>query len=242
MTEIAAVPDETRSRALKPRDAWWTVLVVDPLAVRVLPRLVNVPAVTPLRLTALAAIFGAGSVACFLSGQLVLAAVLFEVRFFADCLDGKLARLRRTTSPRGAFADLTADVVLVSAALAALGWYLVHDRAVPPELPGAALFAAMVLFWLILYDLDHPAEVRARQRPRAGVDRWLADRRLERTPRTIEVETGVLFLAPLTGSTAVLVAAFAAALAYYVVAGIHLAIVLFRRQADAAPAGTEPGP
>jgi len=227
-----------RRRALKTRDAWWTVLVIDPLAIRVLPLLVGAPALTPLRMTGFAAALGAGSVALFATGHLVLGAVLFELRFFVDCLDGKLARLRGTTSARGAFADLTADVVLVSGAIAGLGWNLAHERGVPFELPAAVLFASLVLFWLILYDLGHPVPGRAGVPPAAaprGLDGWLARRRLERLPRTIEVETGLLFLAPLTRSTEVLVVVSLLALAYYVLAAVVLFVVLYRRLGNQVP-------
>jgi phosphatidylglycerophosphate synthase len=240
MIGVGRLDDAQRRRALKGRDAWWTVLVIDPLAMRVLPLLVSMPALTPLRMTGFAAALGAGSVALFLTGHLVLGAVLFELRFFVDCLDGKLARLRGTTSARGAFADLTADVVLVSGAIAGLGWYLVHHRGVPFELPTAVMFGSLVLFWLILYDLVHPVPGRAGVPPAAaprGLDGWLARHRLERLPRTIEVETGLLFLAPLTGSTRVLVVAYSLALTYYVLAGVVLLAVLYRRLPDAAPAG-----
>ncbi|HEY3006387.1 MAG TPA: CDP-alcohol phosphatidyltransferase family protein, partial [Kribbellaceae bacterium] len=228
MTGIGRLDDEQRHRALKTRDAWWTVLVIDPLAVRVLPVLVSAPAVTPMRMTGLAAVLGAGSVALFCTGHVVLGAVLFELRFFVDCLDGKLARIRGVASARGAFADLTADVVLVSGAIAGLGWYLVHDRDVPFALPAAVVFGSLVLFWLILYDLVHPVPGRAGVPPTAaprGLDGWLARHRLERLPRTIEVETGLLFLAPLTGSTGVLVVAYALGLGYYTVAAVALFIL-----------------
>ncbi len=244
MTRVGRLDDDQRRRALKTRDAWWTVLVVDPLAIRVLPVLVHARVVTPLRITGLAAVLGAASAGLFFAGQLVFAALLFELRFLVDCLDGKLARVRGTASPRGAFADLAADVVLVSGAIAGLGWHLAHDRGVPFELPGAVVFAGLVLFWLILYDLAHPAPASADSPPGtawSGLDGWLARHRLERAPRTIEVETGLLFLAPLTGSTRVLVIAIALALAYYVVATVHLFFVLYRRLPATAPVADAQG-
>ena len=124
MTRILDVDEDFRRRALKTRDSWWAVLVIDPLALPVLAVLVRLPWVTPIRLTMVGVAFGVAAVGSFGTGHLVLGAILFELRFFADCLDGKLARVQRLTSPQGAFLDLTMDVVLISCAMAALGWHL----------------------------------------------------------------------------------------------------------------------
>ncbi|MGI8870262.1 MAG: CDP-alcohol phosphatidyltransferase family protein [Mycobacteriales bacterium] len=215
---------EFRRRAVKPRDAWWTVLVIDPLALPVLSLLVRTRRVTPLKITIVAAVFGLGSVVAFFSGHLVVGAILFEIRFFLDCLDGKLARIRGLASSRGAFVDLTSDVVLISASIAGLGWHLAHAAPhVPLALSGSATFACLVLFWLILYDLDHPrAAVRTDVTAPSRIDRWLRHHRLVRLPRTVEIETLLLFVAPLTGSGLVLRVSFVIALAYYVVAAPRL--------------------
>ena len=39
-----------------------------------------------------------------------LGGVLFLLRFFVDCMDGKVARAQGTSSTRGAALDLAADV------------------------------------------------------------------------------------------------------------------------------------
>ena len=49
-----------------------------------------------------------------------LGAVLFEVRFLVDCLDGKVARARGLTSARGAAFDLATDVVTITLAYSAI--------------------------------------------------------------------------------------------------------------------------
>lgn len=237
MSRIFSVDHELRRRALKTPDAWWAVLVIDPLALPVLSVLVRISWVTPLRLTLLGALFGAASVASFLSGHLVLGAILFELRFFFDCLDGKLARIQGLTSPRGAFLDLTMDVLLISGAMGALGWHLGHTTGqIPFELSAACTFACLTLFWLILYDIDHPPAHRsAAASSESAVCRWLRRRRLKRLPGTVEVETGLLFLAPLSGDARLLGVGFALALAYYILASIHLFTKLLRRTAPPTP-------
>ena len=169
--------------------------------------------------------------ASFGTGHLLLGAILFELRFFADCLDGKLARVRGLTSPRGAFVDLALDVVLISSAMGAMGWHLSRTTAqVPLALPAVCTVACLILFWLILYDRDHPAVQTARAAPReSAFGRWLRHHRLARLPGTIEVETGLLFIAPLIGNAWLLAASFVAAGAYYVVASVHLFVKLLRR-------------
>jgi phosphatidylglycerophosphate synthase len=232
MTRIFPIDEEFRRRALKSRDSWWAVLVVDPLALFVVAMLARISWVTPIQLTVTGAALGVAAVASFGAGQLVLGAILFEMRFFFDCLDGKLARVRGLTSPRGAFLDLTMDVILISGAMGALAWHLSQAPVrVPLELSAACIAGCLTLFWLILYDLHHPAAGRVYKETALG--RWLRHHRLARFPGTIEAETGLLFIAPLlasfTGHVWPLSAAFIVAGAYYVLASALLFIKLVRR-------------
>lgn len=247
----ASKPD--LATALKARDTWWTVLVIDPLAMRVLPRIVGRERITPARLTAAAAVLGVASTILFATGQLVAGAICFELRFFLDCLDGKLARLRRISSPRGAFLDFGCDVALIGSNLAALGWYLVDDRGVTAALPLAVVVLCQALFWLLVYDVAYAQGYKPHREVRAAtidarsrIGTWLARRRLVGAPRTVELETLVLFLAPLTGSTRLLVAAYVAALVYYALASARLAALIYRRlpavAAQQAPLPSLPAP
>ena len=229
---ISRLTDAQRAVAVKQRDAWWTVVVIDPLALVVLPALLRRPWVTPFRLTAVAAALGVGSTAAFATGHLVVGAVLYELRFFIDCLDGKLARLRGTSSPRGAFFDFACDVVLIGSTVAALGWHLVERRGVPPALPLAVVVLALVTLWLILYDTTVPRPVGPAGRGPVGRSRlgaFLASRRLASAPWTIEAETLLLFLAPLTGSVGVIHLALGVTGAYYAISSVRLAALIYRR-------------
>ena len=102
----------------------WTFVAVDPFARPLSERLAARSAVTPNRVTTVALALGVAAAACFATGLLRAGGVLFVLRFFVDCLDGRVARLQGTSSARGAFLDLASDVVGVTAAFAALGWYL----------------------------------------------------------------------------------------------------------------------
>src|SRR3954468_14943381 len=114
---------EVRARTYKSLDAWWTVLLVDPYAGHLVRFAAARRWITPNRLTALATVFGLAAADCFAGAGrpwLIAGAVLFHLGFVADCVDGKLARLRGTGSLFGAWFGFMADrlrVVLCAAAL-----------------------------------------------------------------------------------------------------------------------------
>jgi phosphatidylglycerophosphate synthase len=104
--------DEVRSLTYKSRDAWWTVLLVDPLASRLVQVASRFRSITPNRLTMAAFLLGIGAAACFARADypwLVAGAVLFHLSFVIDCMDGKIARLMGTGSVFGAWLDYVFD-------------------------------------------------------------------------------------------------------------------------------------
>lgn len=103
--------DDVRS-TYKPRDAWWTVLLVDPLASRLVLPIANRTRITPNQVTLLAFACGLAAAAAFLRGDhpaLLLGAVLFHLSFVLDCVDGKLARLKGSGSMFGMWLDFSLD-------------------------------------------------------------------------------------------------------------------------------------
>jgi phosphatidylglycerophosphate synthase len=206
--------------AAKSVDAWWTVLVIDPVAIRLLPALSRFSFVTPLRITLVAGALSGLSVAAFATGHLIAGALLFELSFFVDCLDGKLARLRGETSALGAFLDQFLDVILRPAAYVALAWWLFPGTWVVV----AVLAAILVESWLRLAAakisvtemLPAPARV-------GGARAALARRRLALLPSSVELETLCLFVAPLTGSSDLIHATLViAVVGYSLIAALHL--------------------
>jgi phosphatidylglycerophosphate synthase len=115
--------DEIRERTYKARDAWWTVLLVDPIAVHLVRFVAPYRWITPNLLSALAFVFGLASAACFAMQDrwwLVAGALLFHVSFVIDCMDGKVARLNGTGTMFGVWFDFIFDrlrVVLCTVAL-----------------------------------------------------------------------------------------------------------------------------
>jgi len=198
----------------KPLDAWWTVLVVDPLALRVLPFLDRRRSVTPLRLTLVGAALSAGSIPAFATEHFVVGALLFQAGFFFDCLDGKLARMRGETSVLGAFLDQALDVLIRTGAFVALAWHAFPDSRIAPVLVAAIV---LVESWLRIYPVAaRPAGEGASLPGALGRARAaMARRRLVLLPSTVDFETLALFLAPLTGSLDVIRVALLLAMGGY---------------------------
>ena len=115
--------DDVRQRTYKARDAWWTVLLVDPLASRLVRFTANRTRVTPNQLTVGALILGLAAGACFAVASwpwLLAGALLYHLSFTLDCMDGKIARLKGTGSVFGAWLDYIFDRVRVLACAIAL--------------------------------------------------------------------------------------------------------------------------
>jgi phosphatidylglycerophosphate synthase len=103
---------EIRERTYKKRDAWWTVVLVDPLASRLVRLVAPYRWITPNLLTLFATVLGVGAAVCFGLGTrwwLVAGALLFHASFVVDCMDGKIARLNGTGSMFGAWFDFMFD-------------------------------------------------------------------------------------------------------------------------------------
>src|SRR5688572_8367390 len=93
---------------------WWTEWVCRPPAAVFVYLLRNTP-ITPNQVTILSVLVCAGAGAMFvtLPGHLwvVLAALVFELSFVLDCVDGQLARLRKIASPLGHLFDFLMDEI-----------------------------------------------------------------------------------------------------------------------------------
>ncbi|GGS81485.1 hypothetical protein GCM10010156_45240 [Planobispora rosea] len=97
----------------KPRDSWWTVFLVDPVACRLTLLVAGRTAVTPNGLTGVSMALGVASAIAFAMGQLAAGAALFYLSFTVDCTDGKIARLKGTGTPFGLWVDYMGDRVRV---------------------------------------------------------------------------------------------------------------------------------
>ncbi|MEU1021101.1 CDP-alcohol phosphatidyltransferase family protein [Streptomyces sp. NPDC005904] len=107
---------EVRRITQKKRDAWWTVLLVDPVATPLVRFTAMRTRITPNQITWGAFLLGLGSAACFAFGDwkwLALGAVVYHFSFVLDCMDGKIARLTGQGSVFGAWLDFVFDRIRV---------------------------------------------------------------------------------------------------------------------------------
>ncbi|GGX51671.1 CDP-alcohol phosphatidyltransferase family protein [Streptomyces fructofermentans] len=114
---------EVRRITEKKRDAWWTVLLVDPVATPLVRFTAMFTRVTPNQITWGAFLLGLVSAACFALGDwrwLVAGAVVYHLSFILDCMDGKVARLTGQGSVFGAWLDFVFDRIRVAVCAIAL--------------------------------------------------------------------------------------------------------------------------
>lgn len=167
---------------------------------RILPHLLRFRSITPDLLTGVALALGVGAAVSAFLGHVRLGALLFELRFLVDCLDGKVARARGSGSPFGAFFDRAADLVGVGLSYCALG-YLVATTA--PEFQRLMLLPALLCTFAAAAEfLLAAAKSRAGRPGTSGFQasawgRWCSAHRLATRPWTVEAETLALFLVPL---------------------------------------------
>ena len=216
---------------LKAIDSWWTVLLVDPVASRVVPRISRWPTVTPTRITAVAHLLGLAAATAFARGDLVLGALVFELRFFLDCMDGKLARVRGESSSFGRWFDAIGDRVIVMLAFGLLGWQ--HAPIATAVLLGAyplSLQLVDVRDGLLAANAESKRVERIASR---GYGAFMARHRLYPIPTSIEAEHAALFVAPLlhAGGIEVLEPAFWLTAAFFVAQSARYLFELLRAAA-----------
>jgi len=133
-TLASATLADLRAVTYKARDSWWTVLLVDPVAIHLVRLAARLRWVTPNRITVAAFILGLVAAGCFAIAQtpwLIAGALIYHLAFILDCVDGKLARWQHSGSIFGAWMDFIFDELRVVACTIALmgGQYLATGRA-----------------------------------------------------------------------------------------------------------------
>jgi len=181
----------------KPRDYWWTVIAVDPLALPLTRKLARSGSVSPDHVTIVSVVLGLPTGLAFATGTragLVVGALLFYFSFLLDCVDGKLARALQTMSPRGKVLDDLGDGARRGSAAAGLAVFLWRTS------PGGVFWLAVAYGFMAYYFALISGGTRGEPQTNAG-GRWaeaLARRRLLPTPGTPDVAALVFVIGPLT--------------------------------------------
>ncbi len=100
--------------AIKQKDGWWASIFSGPLANRLLEPICEISWITPNLITITSLFIGLIAAWCFSCGDrvhLIAGALLVQLSFTVDCMDGQLARYRQQFSNLGAWLDRVSDRV-----------------------------------------------------------------------------------------------------------------------------------
>ncbi len=136
----------------KPRQEWWSRVFASPVALWLLCLVADWRAITPNRLTIASFLLTLSVAALILTGSadhLRLAAILLQIAYIFDCMDGQLARYRKQTSDLGSFLDKSLDFIKIAFVVCALALEAFHrSRSEVPLLLG---FSCLLLTCLLPY-------------------------------------------------------------------------------------------
>jgi phosphatidylglycerophosphate synthase len=110
-------------------DEWWSSFVTAPMAILVNYVVVDFRWLTPNLITLLSFVTAIVSVVVIVVGEttgFVIAAVLIQLSHVLDCMDGQMARYRKTTSASGSYFDKATDQIQVALWFGAVG-YVAYD-------------------------------------------------------------------------------------------------------------------
>ena len=146
---------QIRQRCLKPNlteKPWYAKHVTYAVSTRLVWLIQSTP-LTPNIVSTLSLITGLAAAACALDpspARVLAAALLLELYYALDCVDGQLSRLRGQSSMSGAFYDTVITYIVQSALLAALGLGLARQLGGDPVWVWTGAAAAIATTWISL--------------------------------------------------------------------------------------------
>jgi phosphatidylglycerophosphate synthase len=193
---------EALPEGAKKRDYWWTVLLVDPIAVPIARIVADRRLLTADQVSWVSALVGLPVGVAFAWGSrsgLVVGAVLFYVSFLLDCVDGKVARALGTISPAGITLDQIADGARRASGSLGLAIYL--WKVASPNGADGRFFWAVVYGFLAFYFGLISGGTRGDAATRVGSrwSQWLAGHRLLPTPGAPDAAGIAFVIGPLFG-------------------------------------------
>jgi hypothetical protein len=208
---------------LKGKDAWWTVLIIDPIAGTLVRVVYPIAAVTPNLLTAISALIAAAAVVAFALGDLVAGALLFQASFIVDCMDGKLAYTRNQRSRFGGFYDVAADTLRFGGCAGALAY------AAAPTGTHAAVWTALIALFPATHfgvivagsawpDRSPASPIEVEASPLALLR--AAPSRMAKPASTVDAEAFAFTIGPITGHPLPGIAVAVAFNAFHLLTGV----------------------
>lgn len=98
-------------------NSWWEQIILRPFVHKLTWLFANYTKFTPNQITIISFIFGLLSAYSFLQGErfyLIIGAILYEISFLLDCIDGRIARLKGLKSRIGGYLDIMTDIIKYS--------------------------------------------------------------------------------------------------------------------------------
>lgn len=195
------------NKTLKPFDAWSTVLLFDPLAVRLVHVLANFTSVSPNLVSVVSILSYVGAAVLFWLGPgwaWIAGAILAALGFLLDCVDGKLARLKRQTSRLGFWLDHGVCLVPLYAGRIGLAVRAYETGADVLVLWVAAAFIVVGAYTMIHKELVGPLLQRHTPVPldnsaQAVVSQRLMRKRLPIIPSHVDAGQIIMVAGPLSG-------------------------------------------
>jgi phosphatidylglycerophosphate synthase len=207
---------------IKEHDACWTVAGIDPFAVPLAAFASRFKPITPNRLTLLSTLVAAGAAVAFGFREFLLGAIVYQLAFLLDCMDGKVASIRGLQTSWGGFFDVVGDTARFVSCFSVLALVTLagHSDDTLRLLP-------VVLYPCARFGLLAMAESRPSSVSRGAIEivpRWLpvlraAPRRATKPGTTVDAELIALTVGPILHATLI---CFAIAAALHLV---HAAVV-----------------
>lgn len=154
--------NEFKVRYIKAYEPWRTIFITDPVAIP-LARLLAALHANPNVITLISIVLGFVPGILFAYGHWIWAAIIFELAFLLDCIDGKVARLRQMSSEFGARLDSLGELPRKPCTFIGIGAYFyLNSQPLFAALTVAAIILhygihkLYVLFGISQYDLEFP--------------------------------------------------------------------------------------
>ena len=142
---------------------WWTIIGVDPLAFRIVWLLQRIaPNINPSLITTASLIIGIAAAFSLATGEYLIGGILYELSFLLDCIDGKMARLQKKSSPFGAFYDGFVNSIVYCTSLVGLGASQMDNSLMLAAVAGA-LFIHVIGQEMAHYQLKYGGASSARK-------------------------------------------------------------------------------